>query len=655
MKPILYPAGETQFVSNGLGRLSDAVSCKVMEERNGMFELELEYPVTGIHYADIMEERIICARHDDTEDIQPFRIYKITRPMNGIVTVNARHITYQLSKVVAMPFSADNCADALQGLIDHAEGDCPFSVWTDKALNIAFDVSQPATVRSLLGGVAGSILDVYGPGEYEWDRFTVKFHASRGTNAGVMIRYGKDMTDVKKTTDTSNIWTGILPFWAGLDDNEEQTLVTLPERVIYADNVDNYVYRMVTPVDMTSYFTEKPTEEQLRSRAESYVRANAETGIPATIEISFVALWQTEEYKNIAPLQKLRLCDTVNVYHRGLGIENAAKIVSVTYNVLLERYETMTIGDVRTSLTDSIRAISAELNKETPSVTAIKNAISHATNILSGGLGGNVVINTNTDGQPIEILAMNTADITTATHILRLSKTGISVSTNGYVGPFVTVMKLNGEIGAEFIKGVLDAGLIKNGSLADQVANISWNMLTGAFKGKNMEITTLTSQTVTAGSVKADQTDAGELTASSVEAESAEIDSIKAGSVEADSVETDAMTTGSVHADSVEADTADIGSINAETIETESASTGTLEAETVSATSVSADTLSSGDGFTGAFHIPGSADTLGFTIAVRDGIITGLTEDDPPEPEEPVEPDPQEPDPQEPDPNEEGE
>jgi phage minor structural protein len=212
-------------------------------------------------------------------------------------------------------------------LIDNAKGDCPFTVWPDKDLTASFTVSQPATVRSLLGCVAGSILDVYGPGEFEWDRFTVKFHASRGINAGVMIRYGKDLTDVKKTTDTSNIWTGIVPFWVGLNDEEQETLVTLSEKVIYAENSDDYVYRMVIPVDMSSYFLERPTEEQLRTRAESYVRANAETGIPATIEISFVALWQTEEYKNIAPLQKLRLCDTVTVYHRGLGIENSAKIV----------------------------------------------------------------------------------------------------------------------------------------------------------------------------------------------------------------------------------------------------------------------------------------------------------------------------------------
>ena len=620
MKPILYPAGETEFVSNGLGRLSDAVSCKVVEERNGQYELELQYPVTGIHYADIMEERIICARHDDTEDVQPFRIYKITRPMNGIVTVNARHITYQLSKVVAMPFTADTCADALQGLMDNAEGDCPFSVWTDKALNISFSVTQPATVRSLLGGVAGSILDVYGPGEFEWDRFTVKFHSSRGVNAGVMIRYGKDLTDVKKTTDTSNIWTGIVPFWIGLNDNEEETLVTLPEKVIYAENKDDYVYRMVTPVDMSSYFLQRPTEEQLRSRAESYVRANAETGIPATIEISFVALWQTEEYKNIAPLQKLRLCDTVMVYHRGLGIENRAKIVSVTYDVLLERYETMTVGDVRTSLTDTMRAISAEINKDNPTVSAIKNAISHATSTLSGGLGGNVIINTNADGQPVEILAMNTADITSATYILRLSKEGISVSTTGYTGPFVTVMQLSGGIDSEFLRGILDAALIKKGLLADKASNVSWNMVTGAFKGKSMEIEALTSESVTTESLKSDQTDAGELTATTVEAESMEADSVDADVVGAQ----------------------------------------TVIAESVEATSISADTLSSGDGLTGTFHIPGTADALGCTITVRGGIITGLVEDDPPTPD-PEEPDPQEPDdpdpeePTDPDPSEEGE
>ena len=330
MKPILYPAGETEFRNNGLGRLSEATKCLVTEERNGQYELEMQYPITGRHYKEIVEERIIAARHDDTDDIQPFRIYKITRPMNGIVTVSARHISYQLSKVAVMPFAANTCAEALAGMITNSVGDCPFTIWTDKLLEANFSVDVPSSFRSLLGGTSGSILDVYGPGEYEWDKFTVKFHTHRGSNQDVMIRYGKNLTDVKKTTDTSNLWTGILPYWAGTDEAEQAVLVTLPEQVIYSDMAESFVYRMVVPVDLSSAFQEQPTVEQLRSRAQSYVNANAADGIPASIDVSFVALWQTEEYKNWAPLQKLKLCDTVTVYHKGLGIENKAKIVSVT-------------------------------------------------------------------------------------------------------------------------------------------------------------------------------------------------------------------------------------------------------------------------------------------------------------------------------------
>lgn len=445
MKPILYSAGESQFRNNGIGRLADAVKCTVTEERNGQYELEMQYPVTGIHYAEILEERIIAARHDDSDDVQPFRIYKTTRPMNGIITVNARHISYQLSKVTVMPFTAGNCQDALAGMVENSVGDCPFTMWTDKYVTAGFAVQQPSSFRSLLGGVSGSILDVYGPGEYEWDRFTVKFHAHRGSDQDVYIRYGKNMTDVKKTSDTSNLWTGIIPFWAGTDESEQAVLVTLPEKAIYSDYADDYVYKMVVPVDFSSEFENCPTEEQLRSRAQAYVRGNAANGIPSSIDVSFVALWQTEDYKNWAPLQKLKLCDTVTVYHKGLGVENKAKIVSVTYDVLLERYEKMTIGEVKTNLGDSIRQISEEIKKDVPTNASVSQAISLATNILSGSLGGNIVINTNEKGQPVEILSMDTDDISTARKILKINKNGISVSSTGYSGAFTLLVDMDGK------------------------------------------------------------------------------------------------------------------------------------------------------------------------------------------------------------------
>ena len=516
MKPILYPASEVEFVNNGLGRLSEATKCLVTEERNGQYELEMVYPITGLHYADICEERIIAARHDDSGDIQPFRIYKITRPMNGMVTVYARHISYQLSKVTVTPFTANTCADALEGMLTHAEGDCPFSIWTDRLLEAKFSVNVPSTFRSLLGGVSGSILDVFGPGEYEWDKFTVKFHSHRGRDDSVMIRWGKNMTDVKKTTDSGSIWTGVLPFWSGMDDAQEPVLLMLPERVVYSDAADDFVYKMVIPLDLSSSFENQPTEEQLRNTAQRYVRNNAHTGIPASIEVSFIALWQTEEYKDVAPLQKLRLCDTVTVYHKGLGIENKAKIVSVTYDVLLERYEKMTVGEVKTSLDDSIRTISEEVKKEVPTATSINQAISLAANILTGSRGGNVLINTNSNGQPVEFLVMDTDDITTASHILRINRDGMAVTSEGYTGAYTTVMELDGSIAAEFITGALDAAVIKKGVLTDRQGNVSWNMVNGIFNAGNAEISSLTGDQLAVSEITADTVEASEISADSV-------------------------------------------------------------------------------------------------------------------------------------------
>ena len=467
MKPILYDAAETQFRSNGMGRLSDAISCKVVEERNGQYELEMKYPVTGIHYEDLCEERIIAARHDDTDDIQPFRIYKITRPMNGQVEINARHISYHLSKVTVMPMTAENCAAALAAMKSHSVGDNPYEFWTDKQAEGRFTISQPVSFRSFLGGTAGSILDVYGTGEYEWDKYTVKLHTHRGSDSGVTIRYGKNLTDVKKVTNSSGIWTGIVPFWYGLDENESEILVTLPENVVYADTANDYAYRMVIPMDFSSSFQSVPSVAQLRETAEAYVRNNADTAIPSSIDVSFVNLWQTEEYKDVAPLQRLRLCDTVTIHHRKLGVENKAKIVSVTYDVLLERYTTMTIGEVRTSLGEAIQdAVSNANRNDVATLTSMELAIRHATDVLAGLFGGHMKVILNNSGQPEGFYIMDTADASTAVKVLRINSGGIAFSSTGVSGSFSTAWPLDGKFNANFIKsGALNASMITTGAL----------------------------------------------------------------------------------------------------------------------------------------------------------------------------------------------
>lgn len=509
MKPILFEATETAFTSNGLGRI-DARSCHAIEERNGQFEVEMVISIDDPHYADVQEGRRLLVRHDDTTDLQPFEIYQISRPINGEVTVYAHHISYQTEKITVMPFTASSVSGAMAALPSKCVGGSTFTFWTDKTTVGNYKVEKPTNLRSILGGTSGSLLDVYGTGEYEWDKYTIRLHARRGRHTDVVLRYGKDITDLKKTTDLSNVWTGVVPFWQGNDvsDPETTVLVTLPEVAVYSQAASSFPYQMVIPLDLSSQIQSMPTEAQLRSAAQTYVANNAHTAIPSTIDISFVALWQTDEYKDVAPLQRLSLCDTLKVVYTKLGVDNTAKIVKTVYDVLQERYDSMTIGDVRPNLAstltgglqsavDEIRGSMVTRNR---AESMMQGAIDNATNLLTGGAGGHIVIGRDANGCPNEIFAMNTDDVTTATNVLRINVNGIGFSSTGIGGPYTSAWTLDGQFVADFITaGTLSANRIAGGVLTDLTGNNSWDLTTGAMNFQNLSWTSQNSSMTSTG------------------------------------------------------------------------------------------------------------------------------------------------------------
>lgn len=474
MIPILYESTETAFTSNGLGGLPDTLSCLVTEERNGIFELEMQYPVSGLHYDLIQVGRILYVPHDDTKIRQAFDIYRVSRVMNGTVTINARHISYRLAKIPVEPFSAGSCSAAFLGLEEHAVVSCPFTFWTDKSVAASFTVSMPATIRSLLGGTNGSILDTFGTGEYEWDMWNVKFYLHRGSDNGVTIRYGKNMTDLTDDTDNGSTYTGIYPYWY----SDQDGLVTLPEKVVYADDHDD----RVVVVDATQSITAMPTEAQLRAWAETYITSHA-WKVSNSIKISFVQLWQTEEYKNVASLQRVKLCDTVTVIHPVLGVETKTNVVKVVYDAIRERYSSMTLSEPKTSLTDIIQD---QINIETESFAQksfVSSAIAAATLLIQGGYGGHVVIGSNSDGWPEEILIMDTEDRNTAVNVIRMNMGGIGFSSNGYNGPFQTAWTVDGHFYANWIDaGTLTANIIKLGTLTDKYGRFFLDLDEGVFR-----------------------------------------------------------------------------------------------------------------------------------------------------------------------------
>lgn len=462
MIPILYDSTETDFTSNGLGRLSEATSCIVTEARNGEYEMELKYPITGRLYNQINEGMIVSCTHDDKGDRQPFVIYRRSAPMNGIVVFSGHHKSYELNDIILDPIEATSAADAFAQMEQSTTPANPYTMWTDVITGGTFKTEVPKSVRAALGGTRGSVLDVFG-GEYEWDGMTVYLKAHRGVNSGVTIRYGKNLTDLTQTYDALGTYDAVVPYWY----QEEDGLVVLPEKYVARQGVTN---PKIAVLDLTQDFEEKPEPADLRTRATSWLTNNRPWVPNENIKIKFIQLWQTEEYKDVAALQRLHLCDRVNVYYPELGIEvDNVEIIKVVYNVLLDRYDEMELGDARSTFAETIIAPVQEAietaTQDMATRSYTKQAVDHATQLITGGMGGNVVFRYDADGYPIEILIMDTKDIATAEHVLRININGIGFSSTGINGPYTSAWTLDGQFVADFITaGTMSANRIRGGT-----------------------------------------------------------------------------------------------------------------------------------------------------------------------------------------------
>lgn len=460
--PILYGETETKFDHNGFGILGDCVSCDVTEEANGMFELSMVYPMDGIHYEYISDRTIIKAKPDPYRSEQLFRVYSISRPMSGIVTVSAEHISYDLSGIPIKPFSADGAPGAMAGLKNNAVVDCPFEFWTDKNTSGRFDVKTPSSIRSRLGGVSGSILDVYG-GEYEFDNYTVKLHSNRGMNRGVSIRYGKNLTDIKQEQNCASVATGVYPYWAG-DVDGSTVVVELPEKVVHA--AGTYNFAKIRTLDLSSDFQEQPTVDQLREKAEAYVKNN-NIGIPkVSLTVSFAQLEQYDEYKHLKLLERVSLFDTVNVEFPALGVSATAKAVKLVYDVIFNRVKSVTLGSVRANIADKIVNQENKIDSVKTEVKSdIRKAQEAATEWLTNGKGY-AYFRKDDLGNIVDILFLDTPDIETAVHVMRIGQSGIGFSHDGVNGLYESAWTIDGKFVADFITtGTMLATIIKGGIL----------------------------------------------------------------------------------------------------------------------------------------------------------------------------------------------
>lgn len=473
MKPIL--SATSTLTGNGYGRLADAITCTVTHEINGEYELKMTYPVTGTIFDYLANDCVIWADSDNFTKMQGFRIYRITRPLNGVVSVYARHICYDMSGFVCSPMNQTSLTTALANLASNCvPSPCPFTFTSPRTVATAYKTATPMNLWQMMGGVQGSLLDIYG-GEWDFDNYTATLRTQLGTDRGVNIRYGKNMTELEQDATIEAQYGGIYPFWY---DAESGTLVTLPENYVTVAGGGT----RVLCIDFTNDFEDAPTEAQLRARANQYATANDVADPKISWKVAFIPLSMTEEYKGIAALESVKLGDTVHVFYEPMNLTASARVVKTEYNVLADRFNSVTLGRVKQNLAKIVVEQKKDLEHSVSLVkSTLEHAIDEATDFITNGAGYMRFIY-NSSNELVEIVSLDDPDINQATSVWRWNNGGFGHSSTGYNGTYTAAITQNGAIVADFITtGTLLANRVRAGLLTDEAGHNTWDLDTGAF------------------------------------------------------------------------------------------------------------------------------------------------------------------------------
>lgn len=488
MTPILLMAD----AKTKIGWLSECTECEVTEERNGVYELELVYPIGATHANDIVTDCYIKAKPNQTSANQLFHIYKVSKPINGEFTVYAEHVSYVLSGYPVPTVSASgNAQVAINAILTAAKNQLGkatgfTAATTDIPLSSSITLSN-VSARAALGGVEGSVLYTYG-GEYEFDNYTIKLHKSRGKDNGVRIAYGKNMTELKCDVDMSATYTGIFGYVKTDDVN-----LTSSYNVTNTSNIST---RILVRDFSSDFGGNAPTQSLLDAAVRKYAEDNDINSIKASVTVSFVNLAQSPEYANIAPLEAVNLCDTVKIYHKDLDVNIKAKVIKTVYDTIAEKYTKIELGNARADMSSIISQTVKEatdakniaISSKSEITEAYQKAIADATAAITGNSGGYIRLNPSKN--PQELLIMDTADASTAKKIWRWNLSGLGYSSTGYNGTYTTAITQDGHIVADFIDtGTLTANIIKAGIMQSVNGQFSFNLETGHIEASDINIT----------------------------------------------------------------------------------------------------------------------------------------------------------------------
>lgn len=358
MKPILYSKDGTELI----GLLEDTLSCSVVEQRNGEYTASFTYLFTGKYFSQIDYDSMVRIKPNPLDEYQVFRVTGIGKAINGIVSYNLAHISYELNGNPVLSVSVEGTAkEVIRSILSGTVIENHYVSESD-----IFDVKKCEFDQISARDAILKVQQYFG-GELEWDRNSrVILHADRGKDSGKVISYGVDLLDYSSKLDISNIFTAIAPFMELSGDNGEKTTYSLPEKVLTYYNASDYSYIRAKAVDLTGEFTEEELQginsetvaiAALRNKAYEYMQENSPNIINRNVTLSYVDLQKAKEFETIAAVNDLCVCDYVTLRDERLGVNIKAKVISVKFNAITEMYDSIEIGDPTDQLIDALASI----------------------------------------------------------------------------------------------------------------------------------------------------------------------------------------------------------------------------------------------------------------------------------------------------------
>lgn len=364
MIPYLREWSDRKTHTNGICRLTDCIEATVTEIRNGEYTCQFVYPIGGAGYDQIQLGRQISCTHDASGDLQPFTIYRREANLDGTETFYAQHLSYELNYVVQKPFTANGAAGVFEYLDTHRTSadrtggrywdtvppSSPYRFSTDVVSAVVYTLNQPTPLRTMLGGMQASVLDIYG-GELEWDRYNVILHADRGKDGGAVIRYGGNLTGAQDSKDTSAAYGTVVPFWV-----DKSTGVVTNYSAYSKGNTDEYFPWKALPLDLSQSFETQPTAAQAQEAADAFLDAN-QAWLPFNnLSVNFEPWTDAQIAAESERLQNVCLCDYVRVDILWMGVSLKSKVTKTVWNVLTDRYDSIELGDLNPSYGSVITA-----------------------------------------------------------------------------------------------------------------------------------------------------------------------------------------------------------------------------------------------------------------------------------------------------------